>query len=222
MTSAASSSAQARSLGLGLDGGRMVTRVSFFPSSSTFRRTSSSASSSSFQAFHTKSTHGSTQDEDDVDRCAHASAAAGGATTGTGTAMSAAIALALLATPQPALAETVAVGGVASAFAAYGHYASLLTIAGALAVERVTVTAKPTKEQLDRLVAADSIYGIAGVILLGTGYMRAKYYGKGLEWNLFPPFANSLHNNKTNSTIIHTRRSHAQAGNFTRTRPFSG
>ena len=136
--------------------------------------------------------------------------------------MSAAIALALLATPQPALAETVAVGGVASAFAAYGHYASLLAIAGALAVERVTVTAKPTKEQLDRLVAADSIYGIAGVILLGTGYMRAKYYGKGLEWNLFPPFANSLHNNKTNSTIIHTRRSHAQAGNFTRTRPFSG
>ena len=90
---------------------------------------------------------------------------------------------------------------VASAFAAYGHYASLFTIAGALAVERVTVTAKPTKEQLDRLVAADSIYGIAGVILLGTGYMRAKYYGKGLEWNLFPPFANSLHNNKTNSTI---------------------
>ena len=156
--------------------------------------------------------------------CAHASAGGGGggATTGTGTAMSAAIALALLATPQPALAETVAVGGVASAFAAYGHYASLFTIAGALAVERVTVTAKPTKEQLDRLVAADSIYGIAGVILLGTGYMRAKYYGKGLEWNLFPPFANSLHNNKTNSTIIHTRRSHAQAGNFTRTRPFSG
>ena len=97
----------------------------------------------------------------------------------------ASVALALLAAPPPALAETVS--PVSSAFAAYAHYASLLVIAGSLAVERVTITAKPTKEELDRLVLADSLYGIAGVFLLGSGIARAKYFGKGWEFYAHSP-----------------------------------
>jgi uncharacterized membrane protein len=76
---------------------------------------------------------------------------------------------------------------VASAFVAYAHYASLLTCAGVLVVERLTVSSDMTFEHEERLWKADALYGIAGLVLAVSGYYRTVEYGKGWEFYSHEP-----------------------------------
>jgi len=84
-------------------------------------------------------------------------------------------------------AANAAVDPIASALAAYGHYLGLVLVVGALATERWTVKANMSDEEEQRLVIADSVYGIAGVLVLYTGYLRATEYGKGWEFYSHEP-----------------------------------
>lgn len=84
-------------------------------------------------------------------------------------------------------AADAAVDPVASAFAAYGHYLGLVLVVGALTTERLTVKANMSEAEEQRLVIADSVYGIAGVLVLYTGYLRATEYGKGWEFYAHEP-----------------------------------
>jgi uncharacterized membrane protein len=76
---------------------------------------------------------------------------------------------------------------VASAFVAYAHYASLLTCAGVLVAERLTVSSDMTFEQEELLWKADALYGIAGLVLSVSGYYRVVEYGKGWEFYSHEP-----------------------------------
>ena len=99
-------------------------------------------------------------------------------------ALAVAPALSLALAPGEAHA---AVDQVSSAFAAYGHYLGLVLVVGALATERFTVKANMNEEEETRLVIADSVYGIAGVLVLYTGYLRATEFGKGWEFYSHEP-----------------------------------
>ena len=70
-----------------------------------------------------------------------------------------------------------------SALAAYGHYLGLFLIVGALATEKAVLKPNCSGDELMKLVIADSVYGLAGVLVLYTGYLRVTQYGKG--WSLF-------------------------------------
>ena len=92
--------------------------------------------------------------------------------------------LGMLAAPEAAEA---AVSPVASAFAAYGHYLGLVLVVASLTVEKMLVKPNPSEEDAKKLVIADSVYGIAGVLVLYTGYLRVTQYGKGWEYYSHEP-----------------------------------
>ena len=85
---------------------------------------------------------------------------------------------------EPALA---AADAVPSALAAYGHYLGVILSMGCLVAERLTVKAGVTDEESNKLAATDALYGIAGLLLVGTGYLRATQYGKGWEFYAHEP-----------------------------------
>jgi uncharacterized membrane protein len=89
-----------------------------------------------------------------------------------------------MAMPEAAHAS---VSPVASAFAAYGHYLGLVLIAATLTTEKFLIKPELTEEEAKTLVVADSVYGIAGVLVLYTGYLRVTQYGKGWEYYAHEP-----------------------------------
>lgn len=74
-----------------------------------------------------------------------------------------------------------------SAIAAYGHYLGLLLIVGSLTAEKCLLKANLKGDELMKLVIADSVYGIAGILVLYTGYLRVTEYGKGWEFYSHEP-----------------------------------
>jgi uncharacterized membrane protein len=76
---------------------------------------------------------------------------------------------------------------VASAFAAYGHYLGLVLVVASLTTEKFLVKPELTEDEAQKLVIADSVYGIAGVLVLYTGYLRVTQYGKGWEYYAHEP-----------------------------------
>jgi putative membrane protein len=103
----------------------------------------------------------------------------------TTTAATTGLAAAALFHSSPAFAS--AADAVPSAFAAYGHYLGLLLIVGSLATEKAILKPNMTGDELMKLVIADSVYGIAGVLVLYTGYLRVTQYGKGWEFYSHEP-----------------------------------
>jgi putative membrane protein len=93
-------------------------------------------------------------------------------------------ALTALALPE---AASAAVNPVASAFAAYGHYLSLVLVVASLTTEKFLVKPGLTEDDAQKLVIADSVYGVAGVLVLYTGYLRVTEYGKGWEYYAHEP-----------------------------------
>jgi len=104
----------------------------------------------------------------------------------------------LVAMPGVAAAETV--NPTVSALFAYGHFASLSIILACLAIERLTLEEitedveegsteliTPKKSLIERLVIADSLYGISGLVLLYTGVQRVSHYAKGWEYYQHEP-----------------------------------
>ena len=101
-----------------------------------------------------------------------------------GLALAALPLLTALALPEAAQA---AVNPVASAFAAYGHYLGLVLVVASLTTEKFLVKPELTEDEAQKLVIADSVYGIAGVLVLYTGYLRVTQYGKGWEYHAHEP-----------------------------------
>ena len=101
-----------------------------------------------------------------------------------GLALTALPLLTALALPEAAQA---AVNPVASAFAAYGHYLGLVLVVASLTTEKFLVKPELTEDEAQKLVIADSVYGIAGVLVLYTGYLRVTQYGKGWEYYAHEP-----------------------------------
>lgn len=58
---------------------------------------------------------------------------------------------------------------VASAIIAYGHYLSLILMVASVLTERILIKADMTVKDEEKVIIADSIYGIAGVLGLVTG-----------------------------------------------------
>ena len=52
------------------------------------------------------------------------------------------------------------------------HYVALVLTCLCLATERLTVKANMTAEEEKRIAIADSVYGIAGLLVVVTGYLR--------------------------------------------------
>jgi len=58
---------------------------------------------------------------------------------------------------------------VASAIVAYGHYLAIIVMVSCVLTERLLIKADMTVKDEWRVVIADSIYGVAGVLMLVTG-----------------------------------------------------
>ena len=101
-----------------------------------------------------------------------------------GLALAALPLLTALALPEAAQA---AVNPVASAYAAYGHYLGLVLVVASLTTEKFLVKPELTEDEAQKLVIADSVYGVAGVLVLYTGYLRVTQYGKGWEYYAHEP-----------------------------------
>ena len=107
--------------------------------------------------------------------------------TATGTMDSEIKALALAAlvvgTPATASAATAFAGNaIPSALAAYGHYASLLGVLTCVLIERLTIKPNMSEREEDLITAADIGYGVWGLLITYTGYLRATSYEKGWDF----------------------------------------
>lgn len=87
----------------------------------------------------------------------------------------------------PQAANAAAPDALPSAFAAYGHYLSLLLITGAIMTERLTIKPNMSVEEEKLISYADIMTGVAGVGLLASGYYRATQYGKGWDFYSHEP-----------------------------------
>ena len=69
-----------------------------------------------------------------------------------------------------------------SASIAYIHYLSFMVCFGALIYERISLKPSPNRYEAISMVAADIVYGIAGIALLVSGIYRVIKFGKGSEF----------------------------------------
>ena len=88
--------------------------------------------------------------------------------------------IALLGAPMASSAATAfAPAAIPSALAAYGHFVAILGMLGCIMIERITIKPGMSGEDEDLVAAADIAYGLFGVALLYTGYLRLTQYEKG-------------------------------------------
>ena len=71
---------------------------------------------------------------------------------------------------------------IKSASLAYIHYFSFMVCFGALIYERISLKTNPKKKDAISMVAADVIYGIAGIALLISGIYRVIKFGQGSDF----------------------------------------
>ena len=77
--------------------------------------------------------------------------------------------------------------GIPAALAAYGHYLSFLVSFGCLIVERLTIKPAMSMEEEKTMAIADAVYGLAGLGVVVTGYLRVTQFGKGWEFYQHEP-----------------------------------
>tara|TARA_Y100001968_G_scaffold104060_1_gene94045 strand:- start:1113 stop:1550 length:438 start_codon:yes stop_codon:yes gene_type:complete len=65
---------------------------------------------------------------------------------------------------------------------AYIHYLSFMLCFGALVFERIRLKSNPNREEAIAMVAADIVYGIAGLALLVSGIYRVIKFGQGSDF----------------------------------------
>ena len=78
-------------------------------------------------------------------------------------------------------------GTLNSALVAYIHYLSFMLCFGALVFERISLKTAPNREEAISMVAADIVYGIAGVALLISGIYRVIKFGQGSDFYTHNP-----------------------------------
>jgi putative membrane protein len=91
-----------------------------------------------------------------------------------------------LCLPSEASAASAATP-LASAAVAYVHYASLVIMAACLTIERFTVKPGMSQEEQELLSNADIAYGISGLAIAVSGYLRVVTYGKGIDFYSHEP-----------------------------------
>eukprot|EP00985_Skeletonema_marinoi_P030081 scaffold30391_cov123-Skeletonema_marinoi.AAC.3 len=97
-------------------------------------------------------------------------------------------ALPIVANPSVASAATAgAPNAVGSAFAAYGHYISMIGILACIMAERLTIKPNMSEEEEDFIAAADIGLGVWGVGIAYSGYLRALEYEKGFDFYAHEP-----------------------------------
>lgn len=74
-----------------------------------------------------------------------------------------------------------------SAVIAYFHYVGFMLAIAALVVERVSLRERLSFEEAQRIVIADSVYGLSAIVVLVTGVLRVLYFGKGADYYLSNP-----------------------------------
>jgi len=97
------------------------------------------------------------------------------------------VAAAATSLPAPLLAASAAPNALASAVVAYLHYAGFLLSGVCLTAERLTLKEGMGKADDNVLSIADSLYGVAGLVIVVTGYLRATQFGKGWEFYAHEP-----------------------------------
>lgn len=76
---------------------------------------------------------------------------------------------------------------IPSALVAYGHYLGFILGSASLAAERVLIKPAMSMEEEKMMTVADAAYGISGLIILVTGYLRVTQYAKGWEFYQHEP-----------------------------------
>ena len=76
---------------------------------------------------------------------------------------------------------------IPSALAAYGHYLGLVLVVGSLTTERMLTKPGMAWEQEEKVATADIVYGLSGILVLYTGYLRVTQYGKGWDFYAHSP-----------------------------------
>jgi uncharacterized membrane protein len=76
---------------------------------------------------------------------------------------------------------------VFSAVTAYGHYLGILLATASLMTERLLIKPGMPIEDEKKVITADLVYGVAGLLILVTGYYRATQYGKTWEFYSHEP-----------------------------------
>mmetsp|Transcript_16561 Transcript_16561/g.43360 ORF Transcript_16561/g.43360 Transcript_16561/m.43360 type:complete len:261 (+) Transcript_16561:146-928(+) len=104
-----------------------------------------------------------------------------------GVRLSPALILAALTISEPAVAATGDDIALKSAFAAYGHFLSFGIAGASLTAERLTIKPNMTPEEEDIMSIADSVYGVSGLGIVVTGYLRVTQYGKGWDFYAHEP-----------------------------------
>ena len=66
-----------------------------------------------------------------------------------------------------------------SAVVAYVHDLSFMVCFGALVMERQLIQPNPDRQRATRMVVTDVVYGLAALLLLGSGILRVLYFGQG-------------------------------------------
>ena len=74
-----------------------------------------------------------------------------------------------------------------SAVVAYVHDFSFMICFGSLAIERQLIQPNPDRQQATKMVIVDIIYGLAALLLLGSGILRVLYFGQGASFYTHNP-----------------------------------
>jgi len=91
------------------------------------------------------------------------------------------------ALPSTTMLISESYAALPSALAAYGHYLGLILTTLCLATERLTIKPGMSEEDEELLVKADAAYGLVGLLVAYTGYLRVAFYGKGWEFYQHEP-----------------------------------
>ena len=74
-----------------------------------------------------------------------------------------------------------------AALSAYGHYLGLILVSMSLTCERLLIKPNMTEEEEQQFTNADIVYGLAGTVVLVTGFFRVTKYAKGWEFYSHEP-----------------------------------
>ena len=86
------------------------------------------------------------------------------------------------------LSTSTAVSPTLSALAAYSHFLGLILVVASLITERLTLCNPAQREEdFDKGFLADTMYGLASVLILVSGYFRVTQYGKGWDFYAHEP-----------------------------------
>ena len=78
-------------------------------------------------------------------------------------------------------------GAFPASLAAYGHYISILGMTGCIVAERFTIKPGMSEDEEQQLFLMDTAYGVFGVLMLYTGYLRMSVYEKGFDFYSHEP-----------------------------------